>query len=118
MVRTLLFITSLISFLLHQYLERIAGLHIPAADNYLDPLLLMPILLTLILWERRWLLGMGSSHILSFYHIVGYCLLVALVSEVVFPAVSPTFTSDPWDVVAYMAGSLLFHVFMNSPGEH
>lgn len=47
------FAGMLLLVLLHQSLEKLLEIRIPVIDNYLDPLLLMPILLHLMLWERR-----------------------------------------------------------------
>lgn len=54
--------------LIHQILQEILGVHVPIVDSYLDPLLFLPILLQLILLERRFVFGKGSQYVLSWYH--------------------------------------------------
>lgn len=95
---------------LHQLTQY--GLHwrLPAADNWLDPLLAMPLLLTLLVWERRLLFRRGPHYRLSLTEIVLATGYVALLSEWLFPLLSDRFTADPWDLLAFAAGALLYGV--------
>lgn len=101
-----LFVLSVMVFSAHQF-----GVfaHLPLADFadcYLDPLLLMPIILPLRSWE---LMALGKrKHKLAIKNVLKYTLSVSFIGEVVFPFFSPEFTADIWDVVAYFAGSVLY----------
>jgi hypothetical protein len=101
-------IVSLLFFLAHQLAQKVWGLAIPAADAYLDPLLCMPLLLTGLAWQQRWLSGRSRLRPLE---ILMATALVAFVSEWLFPRWSASFTADPWDVAAYFAGAGLFFLF-------
>lgn len=103
----LLFGVCIILFLLHQYVQKIARLSFPMIDSYLDPLLFMPILLTLITWERR-LFYKNRLYHLPWTHIFGYLLLVSVLCEVVLPMWTERMTADVWDVLFYALGTILY----------
>ncbi len=97
-----LFITL---FLAHQFTQKVLHFPIPWADNYLDCLLCMPILLSGYRLEQRWLLGRQR---LSLFEVLSTTALLALVFEGLFPRLSEGFTADWWDAMAYFAGAFLF----------
>ena len=101
-------------FIAHQILQKIGHISLPWLDNHLDCLLCMPLLLTAWLLERRYLIFKNPTHRLSFLEVGGATLILALLFEWGFPALSPHFTSDWLDVLAYAAGSLLFWKFLNT----
>lgn len=107
------FIVCCVLFLLHQVLQKVLGVALPGIDPYLDSFLAMPILLTLLLAERRVLFKKGASYCLTILEILIATLFVALVAELLFPALSDRFTADWWDVVAYGLGSVLFYTTIN-----
>lgn len=107
------FILCLSLFLLHQFLQKVLAVQIPFVDPYLDSFLAMPILLTLLVVERRLLFRKESGYCLKVWDVVIATIFIAFVVEVVFPAVSDRFTADWWDVVAYGLGSLLFYYTIN-----
>ena len=84
-----------------------AHFNVPFLDNYLDPVIAMPILLYAVLWERRILLK-GNNITLSYTEILGYFLLMVIFGEIIFPLMSNKFTADYWDVLAYAIGTLLY----------
>lgn len=98
---------SAVLFLIHQYLQLGIHLHITFLDNYLDPTLLMPLLLYAVLWERRILLR-DRHLVLSYTDVLGYFLLVVLIGEGLFPLISEKFTADYWDILAYALGTLSY----------
>ena len=108
-LRSGVFLTCFTMFVAHQVTQRILYTPIPFADNYLDSFVAMPILLTLLMVERRVLFRYDPNYRLSISEIILGTLLVAGVGELVFPAFSNEFTSDWWDVLAYSLGSLLFY---------
>ena len=105
--RTPLFLFSLVLFLGHQLSQKVFHLPLPLADSYLDNLLCMPLLLPGLQWQQRCLLGRPR---LSFMEILAATAFVAFASEWLFPRWSPAFTADLWDVVAYLAGAMVFQV--------
>lgn len=109
------FIIMLLSVLAHQVTQKIMKLSFPILDSYFDPLLFLPILLYLILWERRYWFGKGPHYVLSWVQIAAIFVFVSIVAEYFFPRWSNDFTSDYWDVLCYAIGAVLFGVFLNRP---
>ncbi len=109
------FIVLLLIALSHQIAQWILQIHIPWVDSYLDPLLMMPITLHIILWERRLVFGRGVSFTLNNYQLLAYFLVVSFLAEIVFPMIRPGFVSDFWDVICYGIGTILFAVCWNKP---
>lgn len=103
----ILFIFCSFLFIGHQYLERIAEMQIAVLDNYLDPLLVMPILLWLVTYERR-LIHRRPDYKLPVLHILGFVVLVAFLAELVFPLFTDKLIADPWDVGFYVIGGLVY----------
>lgn len=101
-------------FVLHQIGQKALGWSVPLADNYLDTLLCMPLLLTGFRAEQRWLWGRGD---LSLWETLGITALLSFVFEWVFPRISAGFTADWIDVAAYFAGALLQYVASAAPGR-
>ena len=110
---SVVFIACCIIFLAHQITQRVLQLSIPFADNYLDNFLATPILLTLLLIERRAFFGYGENYILSVPEVCWVTVFIAVVGEVLFPQLSQDFTADWLDVPIYVLGSLLFYVTIN-----
>ena len=102
-----------ILFLLHQFTQKIANVSIPFADNYLDNLLAMPILLSCLLAERRWFLKQ-ETYVFSLLEVSTMVLVMSFIFEGLFPYWSKDFTRDYWDVVAYIMGGLFFYKVMNN----
>lgn len=103
----LLVTVSAFLFLVHQYLQMYLQINITFLDNYLDPIVLMPLILYALLWERRLILR-DKNLVLPYTDILGYFLLMLLFGEVLFPKISDKFTADYWDLLAYAAGTLAY----------
>ena len=104
-----LVIISAVLFVVHQYVQLVAKIRMPFLDQYLDPALMMPILLHLLVWERRVVCG-DTSIRLPQSHIFGYFLLAVIFGELVFPYFSDKFTADYWDILSYALGSIAYVV--------
>jgi hypothetical protein len=109
----LLFGSCLIIFIMHQVLEKIDNVSVELADNYLDALVCMPIILQLIVWERRFLLS-DPFNKLPIMHCAGYFMVIAIAAELLFPSISSRFTADYIDIFCYGAGTLLYIGINNS----
>lgn len=107
------FITCCIVFLAHQVTQRVLHIPIPFADNYIDNFLATPILLTLLLVERRALFKYGHEYTLSVPEVALATAFIAVAGEVVFPYFSKDFTADWLDVLFYAMGSVLFYTTVN-----
>ena len=112
------FIICTLLFILHQLMQKVMDIHFPLFDRYLDNLLAMPIILTLLMIERRYLLGRKGVYQLSVLEIVIATGVIILVAEIVFPLLSRDFTTDWWDVLFYSLGSLVFYFTINRIDTH
>lgn len=109
------FIALVAIALAHQIAQKIFLIHLPWFDSYLDPLVVMPILFQLVLWERRVIFGRGTSYVLEWWRVSVICIWVAILSEGIFPIISSRFTADWKDVLCYVAGTLAYCKFWNKP---
>ena len=91
-------------FALHQ-LGISADIRFPFADNWLDDLLALPILLPAIGWVRK-KRGWSDRVILPGLHILFAIALTAFWFEIIAPVGFHRGTSDLWDVAAYLTGAL------------
>ena len=108
-----LFIICLLLFIIHQIMQKILDIHFSLFDRYLDNLLAMPIILTLLMIERRYLLGRKHTFGLTSLEVVIATMFIVLVAEIVFPLFSRDFTTDWWDVLFYSLGSIVFYFTVN-----
>jgi len=100
-------------FLLHQTVEKIFDYHIPFLDNYLDPFLCTPIMLTFLLFERRIFFKQGNVFVLPILEIVVATVAMIGISELLFPYLSSQFTADWHDGLGLSLGSVYFYCFIN-----
>jgi hypothetical protein len=105
----ILVIISALLFIIHQYLQMVAHINIVFLDNYLDPAVMMPIVLYAVLWERR-ILFRNKTIVLPYTDIFGYFVLISVFGEVLFPFFNDRFTTDYWDIVSYAVGSLAYAI--------
>lgn len=100
-------------------------------DNYLDPLLGIPILLGLVLVERRFFMKIFSKtktkltgkslinpsrnimYTFSFFETSVVVIALSILFEEGFPRWFEGFTKDYFDYLAYLLGGLLFYFFIN-----
>lgn len=109
------FIIVVVIAIAHQLFEKVLDIHFAFIDSFIDPLLLMPILLHLLLWEKRILFKRGAQFVFSTLQLFLYFVLVSLIAEYFFPIWDTGFTSDIWDIVCYGIGTLIFAIFFNNP---
>jgi hypothetical protein len=97
----------LLFLLSHQLTQYGLGWKLPLLDNYLDPLLTMPLLLGLIQLERRLFFNQPR---LSVIEIAVITVALSVLFEEVFPRWQPDFIRDWWDYLMYGLGSFFFMV--------
>lgn len=112
-LRSPVFIICCFLFGAHQALQKLLHIPVPFVDLYLDNLLAMPIILTLLLAERRILFKRGRSYRLPLLDVVVATIYVVFIAEIVFPLLSDKFVTDWWDVLFYGLGSMLFLLTIN-----
>jgi hypothetical protein len=101
-------------FLLHQFVQYILGWSTPWVDAYLDPLLALPILLGLLLFERRLVFKVQR---LSLLEVSLVSIVLAIIFEEGFPWLQPAFVRDYFDHFAYFVGAVYFWYFINPATE-
>lgn len=99
--------------MLHQGAKLLFNIHVPYVSDYLDPLMAMPIILTLLLWERKYFLRWKDYVRLNLTEVLSATALVTLVAEVFFPYLSADFTADWWDVLFFFIGAAIFYLTIN-----
>jgi hypothetical protein len=92
-------------FLIHQILQGCLHIHIRFIDNYLDPILAMPILLFIFDWELEFFRNRPK---LNMSEIMASFIIFSVIFEGLFPYFSAKFTKDYWDVFAYLLGTTLY----------
>jgi len=101
-------------FLIHQVVEKLLDWHWKFADNHLDCLLCMPILLGGMLLERRFLFK-KQAWIFPLFDTVAIVVLLAVFCEEGFPRWYSGFTYDYWDYCCYAIGGTYFYWIINQP---
>ena len=104
-------LTSL-TFTLNQFMER-AGLVIPIVHSYLDDVLCPGIVLGFALAVQQQLTYRSPGYLLTRGHILFFVGWYGLLFEVLFPLWDSRHHADPWDIVAYAMGALLFQLLGN-----
>jgi hypothetical protein len=108
-----LFIICCALFLLHQVLQHLVKIKIQIVDDYLDNLLAMPVILTFLLAERRFIFKRGISYQLPLLETLLATVYVNVISEWLFPWLSNRFTYDSLDFVFFFAGAGIFYLAHN-----
>jgi hypothetical protein len=107
------FLLLVVLFGVHQVLQKFYGIHLGWLSYYIDPLLGMPILLTLLLAERRYLLKKGKAYQFSALEVGVAVAALSFIFEILFPVLSDRFTADWRDGIAYAVGGAIFYYFLN-----
>ncbi len=79
-------------------------------NNYLSDFVCMPIILTLSCVGVRVIKAL-PNFVLNRSMIFGMTAFYAILFEFILPTQSKLYTSDPWDVVMYFSGAILFYQF-------
>lgn len=107
--KDLLFLVASFLFLGH-YLLIWNDIYIPFADNWMDDILCMPIILTGALWTLQrnpnW-----ATYKFDWRHIVVAVVMFSITFEVLLPGTSPLHTADILDVFAYTGGAILWWAY-------
>ncbi|RYD71058.1 MAG: magnesium citrate secondary transporter [Sphingobacteriales bacterium] len=111
-----LFLAFLLLFLLDQTLEK-NGIFLPFIHSYLDDICFVPVLLSLasaimsiVLFGKN---ASKFSYRLSLFQIISAVIYAAALFEIILPKYALKYTSDPWDLLAYAVGTVIFILFIN-----
>jgi len=108
---------------LHQIFQKIVKWNWSFIDNYADPFLGIPILLGVLLQERKYILSRyfkdqyNENYQLSVLEIIVATIFFTILFEEGFPRWSASFTKDYWDYLAYGSGSFVFYYFINNQNK-
>jgi hypothetical protein len=95
-------------FIINKSLE-VNGIFIPFVHAYMDDLICLPIVLSLVLYIFRRLIYKNISYCFPLFFILTAIIMFSLAFEVILPGKSAGYISDPFDVLAYIAGGVFFH---------
>ncbi|MDZ4666427.1 MAG: hypothetical protein SGJ00_00955 [bacterium] len=84
--------------------------------NYLDDLLLIPLVMGASLQLQHYLVAKNFNF--SYTAILATCGFFTIAFEGIAPLLTKTYTLDPWDIMAYFIGAVFFALFMNYPAEN
>jgi len=104
----------LAAFILIRLLEMTG--HLPGLGaSFADDLICLPLVLgTLLLLHRRW--GRrGPQFTLPHSHGIMGLVLFSIYFEGILPHWKSTAVADPWDLLMYFAGYLIFEILINRP---
>ena len=105
---------------IHQVTQKIFKWNFSFIDNYADPFLGMPVLLGVILQERRYFLSAflkkseSKNYQFSATEVIVMTIFFAMLFEEGFSRWSVNFTKDYGDYLAYILGSIVFYYFINT----
>lgn len=104
---------SFLLFCANQLLERFYK--IPLLYSYLDDLLAPGIVLGFALFFFQKVFPADPSFILETKLLVAFVVLYSILFEFVFPWTDARHTSDYWDILAYLVGTVIFRFLGNRP---
>lgn len=110
------FWVTLILFTLNQLIER-AGYPIPWVHAYLDDLLCPGIVLGFALFFQQQFTFRNKDYLFGKGHALVFVVWYSVLFEVLFPIWDSRHHRDPWDVLAYAAGTLFFMWLGNKSGK-
>ena len=108
-----LFLFSLTLLILHQLWQPLYPIW--WIDAYLDDLLCMPIVLTILLFEWQFILK--TDYQFSWFEVCCITLFIGVFYEEILPQFNADFTADRLDYLFYGLGSLGFYLFYNEDTE-
>jgi hypothetical protein len=89
-----------------------AHIYIFLVSDYLADLVAMPIILGIVLWAWRQRPERAPLPLPRIY-VASTVFLFSVLFEWIFPAISPRFTADPWDIGCYALGAMAFCLWLN-----
>lgn len=96
-------------------LVELAGYYIPFIHAYMDDFFCMIVMLTPALFIQRKYVFNNGNYVFSKWHTIIAIAYCSIVFELILPLQSNQHTADLLDFVAYSAGGMVFHLFINKP---
>jgi len=91
----------------------VLGMDFPLLESYLDDLLCLPIVLSVVLYIHRRFRVKSKLYRLPVAHILLAVVVVVMAFEVIYPVLTPRGTADVFDVFAYGGGAVFFDQYIN-----
>jgi hypothetical protein len=108
----IIWLTLVTIFLVNQYLQRVAGIHIRFLYSYLDDLLAVPV--TLGAYQLLMIYLRKDKNFIVSLPIVIICVVGFIFHfEILMPAISSKYTGDIWDPLMYTSGGIFYMLVMN-----
>ena len=104
------FLVCVFLAIVNQILEKGFGVFVPFIHSYLDDFLCFPIVLTLGLAVYRFTY---PEYRLNRWHIIPTFIVYSVYFEMYLPQTSSAYTSDFYDLIAYLCGLTVFGYFIN-----
>ena len=115
LLRNLAFIVPASLFWLTYTLEYFKIFTWPFVHYYLDDLLAIPVILTLVVAVQRQWVYRNPQYVLSKFQVIFAVVYISIWFEGIMPAFSGKYTRDFWDMLAYILGAWFFYRFVNRP---
>ena len=107
-----LFISSVLVYAVLLVMKK-TGVYVPFISDYLADFLVMPVVLSVAMFGVRRTGEGRTQYRFAWWHVAGAVVLYGFLFEWAFPMITDRFTADPWDLLAYAAGGVLFFFGMN-----
>ncbi len=114
-LRNPVFLSTAGIFWITYTLEYFKVFTLPIVHYYLDDLLAMPVILTLVVAVQRQWVYRNPQYVLSKTQVIFAVVYISVWFEGVLPALSGKYTRDFWDMLAYILGAWFFYRFVNRP---
>ncbi len=96
-------------------LVELSGYYIPFIHSHMDDFFCMIVILTPALFIQRNYVFNNGNYVFSKWHTIIAVAYCSIIFELILPLQSSQHTADLLDFVAYSAGGIVFHLFINKP---
>ena len=91
-----------------------AGIYLYFISDYVADFLTLPVVLAITLIIIRKVLPNQKIYSFKVWHVLYTVVLYGFLFEWVFPKLDKSATADPWDLLAYALGGVVFWFWMNN----
>ncbi|MCW3463491.1 hypothetical protein [Chitinophaga nivalis] len=88
---------------------------VPLLNGHLTDFLAVPAMAHIALTFTRLFIVRNQQYTYPLFYLLFMAVYTSVVFEWLMPRLSPVYTRDIWDVVAYFAGSLFYYCFHGRP---
>jgi hypothetical protein len=106
-VNAVILITCALLLAIHQLLQHVLLINYTLLDHYLDPLLSVLVVISILSIDLRSRCGFSGF---SLIELIGLTICLSIKFEIVFPYFSSHFIYDPYDFLVYILGGLCYYL--------